>query len=126
MKRFWAAAALLLILLAGSLANAWYSRTLTRDMEQRLTQAQELAGAGDWEGAERLTDQVREDWEEHQFYFHVVIRHSDTDGVLKAFRAVQEYLELEEPDQYHAANADLIAQLALLAEMEQPSLANVF
>ncbi len=36
-----------------------------------------------------------------------------------------EYLRLEEPDQYNAANADLITQLELLAEMEQPSVVNV-
>ena len=53
------------------------------------------------------------------------MRHSDTDQVLRAFRQVLEYLRLQEPDQYNAANADLMAQLELLAEMEQPSVANV-
>ena len=33
--------------------------------------------------------------------------------------------QLEELDQYVAANADLIAQLELLSEMEQPSLVNI-
>ena len=54
-----------------------------------------------------------------------MLRHSDTDQVLRAFRAVLEYLELEELDQYAAANADLVAQLELLAEMEQATLVNV-
>ena len=125
MRRFWAAAALLALLLAGSLANAWYARTLTGDMGARLDRAQALAGAGDWAGAAELTGQVRADWEAHRLYFHVVARHSDADGIAKGFRAVGEYLELEEPDQYNAANADLIAQLGLIAEMEQPSWINV-
>ena len=43
MRRFWAAAALLALLLAGSLANAWYARALTEDMGARLDRAQELA-----------------------------------------------------------------------------------
>ena len=46
MRRFWAAAALLALLLAGSLANAWYARALTEDMGARLDRAQALAGAG--------------------------------------------------------------------------------
>lgn len=125
MKRFWAAAALLALLLAGSLANAWYARALTEDMGARLDRAQTLAGAGEWEQAARLTGLVRADWEAHSLYFHVVARHSDADGVSKGFRAVEEYLALEETDQYNAANADLIAQLTLLAEMEQPSWTNV-
>lgn len=53
------------------------------------------------------------------------MRHSDTDQVLRAFRTVLEYLRLQEPDQYNAANADLMAQLELLAEMEQASVVNV-
>lgn len=36
-----------------------------------------------------------------------------------------QYLDLEELDQYAAANADLVAQLELLSEMEQPSLVNI-
>ena len=53
------------------------------------------------------------------------MRHSDTDQILRGFRTVMEYLRLQEPDQYNAANADLITQLELLAEMEQPSVVNV-
>ena len=37
-----------------------------------------------------------------------------------------EDLDLEEMDQYAAANADLMTLMALLAEMEQPSFVNVF
>ena len=40
-------------------------------------------------------------------------------------RVVDEYLKLEEMDEYAAANAALIKQLELLAEVHQPSLMNV-
>ena len=61
-------------------------------------------------------------------YLHIVVaRHSDADErVSSGFRAVEEYLALEETDQYTAANAELMTQLELLAEMEQPSLVNIF
>ena len=39
---------------------------------------------------------------------------------------LDQYLALEESDQYTAANAELICQLELLSEMEQPSLVNIF
>ena len=94
-------------------------------MGQRLRQAQTLAGEENWNRAEGLTRQVYEDWQNHHFYFHTLMRHSDTDQVLRAFRQVLEYIQLQEPDQYNAANADLIAQLELLAEMEQASVVNV-
>jgi len=125
MRRLWCAAAIIALLLTASLANAWYSQYLTDDMGGRLRQAQSLTQEDRWGEARELTRQVYADWQEHHFYFHVTMRHSDTDEILRTFRGVLEYLELEEPDQYDAANADLIAQLELLAEMEQASVANV-
>ena len=125
MKRLWVAVGLLALLLAASLANAWYAQYLTGDMGARLRQAQACARQEDWDRAEEITRQVYEDWQGHHFYLHAVMRHSDTDQILRSFQAVLEYLPLREPDQYNAANADLIAQLELLAEMEQAAAANV-
>ena len=125
MRRLWIALALLAFLLGASLTNAWYAQRLTGDMREGLSQAQHLAEQGDWGRAEALTRQVYEDWQNHHFYFHTLMRHSDTDQVLRAFRQVLEYLRLQEPDQYNAANADLMAQLELLAEMEQATVVNV-
>ncbi len=124
-KRLYIAAGLLVLLLAVSLTNAWYAQSITGDMREQLRQAQELAEREDWSRAEALTRQVYEDWQGHHFYFHTLMRHSDTDQVLRAFRQVLEYLQLQEPDQYNAANADLMAQLELLAEMEQATVVNV-
>lgn len=125
MKRLWIAAALLLLLVGASLTNARYAQNVTDGMRQQLRQAQTLAEQGDWTRAEALTRQAYEDWQGHRFYFHTTMRHSDTDQVLRNFRSVLEYLQLQEPDQYNAANADLMAQLELLAEMEQPTVVNV-
>ena len=125
MRRLWLAAVLLALLLAASLTNGWYAQKLTGGMREDLRQAQHLAGQEDWSRAEAVTRQVYEDWQSHHFYFHTLMRHSDTDQVLRAFRQVLEYLRLQEPDQYNAANADLMAQLELLAEMEQATVVNV-
>lgn len=125
MKRLWIAAAILVLMLGASLVNGWYAQSLTGEMTKQLRQAQSFTELDDWERAESVTRQVYEDWQEHHFYLHTLMRHSDTDQVLRAFRQVMEYLRLQEPDQYNAANADLIAQLELLAEMEQPSVVNV-
>ena len=125
MKRLYIAAALLALLLGASLANGVYAEKITGDMRAQLRQAQTHAEQGDWGKAEALTRQVYEDWQSRHFYFHTTMRHSDTDQVLRAFRTVLEYLKLQEPDQYNAANADLMAQLELLAEMEQATVTNV-
>lgn len=125
MKRLLIAAGLLLFMLAGCLLNAWYSQKLTRDMIQDLQRARQAAQGEDWAEAERITLQAYERWNSQHFYLHVVMRHSDTDQILRAFRSVLQYLEIQEMDQYTAANVDLITQLELLSEMEQASLVNV-
>lgn len=125
MKRLWIAAALLLLMLGGTLGNAWYLSGIVDGYEQYLTTAQDMAGRGAWEQAIQLTEQVYQDWQDRDFYFHVLMRHVDTDAVYLTFQEVQEYLKLEEMDQYAAANAKLVAQLGLLAEMEQLTLENV-
>lgn len=125
MRRLWIAAGLLFLLLGASLTNAWYAQRLTGSMREDLQQAQLHAEQENWNKAEALTRQVYEDWQNHHFYFHTLMRHSDTDQVLRGFRTVLEYLQLREPDQYNAANADLMAQLELLAEMEQATVVNV-
>lgn len=125
MKRLWIAAALLVLLLGTSLINAWYVQVCTDEMREQLSQAQTLAKEGNWTKAEGITRQAYEVWQERRFYFHTLMRHSDTDQVLRAFRQVLEYLRLQESDQYHAANADLMTQLELLAEMEQATIINV-
>ena len=125
MRRLWISAALLLAMLAGSLCNAWYAKELTDGMGERLRQAQALAEKKNWEEALELTGQVYDQWQERHFYLHATMRHSDTDQILRGFRTVLEYLRLQEADQYNAANADLVTQLELLAEMEQPTLVNV-
>ena len=125
MKHFAIAAVILAVLLGGSLYNAWYAQSLTDSLSLRLDRAQELAQQNQWDQAGHITRQVYQDWQGHHFYLHTVMRHSDTDQILRSFRCVLQYLDLQEMDQYVAANADLIAQIQLLSEMEQASLVNV-
>lgn len=125
MKRLWISVVLLAALLTGSLLNARYADQLTSEMQNQLLQAQNMAEQGNWEDARSLTQQVYDRWQSLHFYLHSTMRHSDTDQILRGFRSVLEYLELKEPDQYNAANEDLVTQLELLSEMEQPSVVNV-
>jgi hypothetical protein len=95
------------------------------EITRGLTAAEELALRGSWEQAQEITRQCFEAWNDHHTYLHIVSRHSDTDEILTSFRAVLQYLELEEIDQYAAENRELVTHIDLLAEMEQPDWLNV-
>lgn len=125
MKRLWIAVAILLVMLGSTLANSYCLNNIIDGYTQQLTEAHRLAEADNWEAASQLTAQVTERWHEHDFYFHVMLPHRDIDDIHLTFQEVEEYLKLEESDQYNAANAKLIAQLGLLAEMEQLNLKNI-
>ena len=125
MKRLFATIAILALMLGGSLYNAWFAQSLADSLTVRLEWAQDLARQSQWDQAAHLTRQVYQDWQKHHFYLHTVMRHSDTDQILRSFQCVLQYLDIRELDQYAAANADLVSQIQLLAEMEQASLVNV-
>ncbi len=125
MKRLWIAVAILLAMLGGTLGNSWYLNGLIQQFEQQLDAAHHLAAKEDWAQATQLTQQVIGKWQEHDFYLHFMLPHRDIDDIHLTFCEVQEYLKLEESDQYNAANAKLIAQLGLLGEMEQLNLKNI-
>lgn len=125
MKHFWFSLAVLLLMLALCLANAFYMDELTTSVTDRLEDAETLAERGAWAQAEDITRQCFDDWQRHHNYLHIVSRHQDTDDILIAFHSTLQYLKLEEMDQYAAQNLDLITKIKLLSEMEQPDWLNV-
>lgn len=125
MKRLWIAAALLAAVFTATLINSHYLGSLSSELSDLLTLAEQRAEDGDWEQADRLTKEALEIWNGHDLYLYTTLRHSDTDLVFTGFREVQEFINCQEGGEYSAANAKLIAQIELLWEMEQFSLKNL-
>lgn len=125
MKRLTAAAGILLFLLGLSIYSGLALSKLSSDCIAQLEHAQEMATQNNWDSAQEITHSVYNTWERHSFALHALLRHAEADEILVSFRCVKQYLELEEMDQYAAANITLITQLELLAEMEQASPDNV-
>lgn len=125
MKRAWIAGGVLVLLLAVSWWNAWYIQSFSEELSTALAQAEDAAEAGDWETAGLLTLDAQKRWEGASRYLYTVLRHSDTDQVEIEFQAVLEWIECREDGEYSSANAELMAQLELIAGMEQPTIKNL-
>ena len=125
MKRLCAACLILVLLLGVSLTCGRALGELTETCTAHLQTAQSLAARGDWDGARARTGLAFQLWQRHSLPLHALTRHTEADQILISFRCVEQYLTLEEMDQYAAANVTLITQLELLAEMEQATLENV-
>ena len=125
MKRLLLPAALLLLLFGASLMNARYLAAFTAALNEQLAGAEALAERGDWDRAREDTALAAARWQERGTYLHVTLHHADTDQISAAFGEVQEFLECEEAGEYSAANARLMALLALLSEAEQLTVQNI-
>jgi hypothetical protein len=125
MKRLAVAAGILLLLLVLSICSGLALSDLTGQCITQLKNAQEMATQNDWESAKSITCSAYQIWNDHKFALHTLLRHAEADEILVSFRCVNQYLELEEMDQYAAANVTLITQLELLTETERVSPENV-
>lgn len=125
MKRLWIAVGLLLTLSSVALAGSRYLDHFASQMNLLLEQAEAQAEAGNWEQASELTEQALDIWDRHGSFLYTVLRHTDIDQVDTGFQEVLEFLQCQEDGEYSAANARLIAQVRLIAEMEQLTLRNL-
>lgn len=125
MRRLYVALVILVLIFSAALYNAHFLEQVTDELTELLTRAEARAEAGDWNAARKLTDQADAIWQDHSLYFHVLLRHSETDDVEVQLQEVQGFLQLEEQGEYSAANARLLAEIALLYEAEQFSLKNI-
>ncbi len=127
MRRLYLSVGLIALMAALSGLHVWHLNDLTGQLTAQLTQAQALAQREDWDGAARLTRQAKERWTGHEGYLHTTLRHTDIDAILISLDETLAFLEggEKQPAEYAAANARLLAQLALLVEAEVPTLANI-
>lgn len=125
MKRGWLAVALLVVMAALALWHVWYLTGLTGELTGALEQAESMAEGRDWQGAAKLTRQAQDRWDGASILLHITLDHEVMDEVSVGFAETLEYLQMEEREEYSAANARLMERLALLGDMERPGVENL-
>lgn len=127
MKRILISTAIILAMAAAIGCHILYLNHFADQLDRLLTQAEKEVEREDWSQAEALTRQALEDWENHDFYLHTVMRHEDIDDILISFHEALAFLSGAElqPAEYAAVNARLLSQLSLLLEEELPTLKNL-
>lgn len=125
MLRLWSSIIALILIFIACFGVAQWSESMSEDYIKRLEYAKTLTESGDWETAKKITKEVEEGWKSQNFALYTLLRHDDLDRILLSFQSVEQYLDLQDEEPYHANNAQLITQLKLLAEMEQLNLENI-
>ena len=125
MRRVWAAAALLLLLITAALWNAGALTRLAGQLTQDLSLTEQAVQADDWDKAAQLAGQALDRWDRHGFYLHITLRHGDLQDIQLELSRLQECVELQYADQCAASVSRLAAQLNQLSRSEQLTLRNV-
>ena len=126
MRRLWAAAALIAVLAGLSALHVLALDRITSRMAGQLEQARQALIQADWDGAQALIEDAYQDWETHDFYLHVTLRHTDIDAVRSSFHEAIAYLSSrEDSGECAAVCARLVNQLELILEGELPTLKNL-
>lgn len=126
MRRLWGAVAGILLLLGLALWNAAVLEDFTQSLTGSLQEVEARVEAGDWTGAEALTEEVREAWHSRDLWLHITLRHTDTDEIQISFDEVLRLIRCQARDEYAAAAAQLVQHLELMAAGEQLTLENLF
>lgn len=117
--------AILIAILASTMASSRYFQAFTISVGEQLQQAQALAEAEDWSAVRDKTSAARDAWQEKEVYIHITLRHSDINEVHKGFERVEACIRAEEFVEYTVANAELIAHLELINQSEMLDIENV-
>ena len=126
MRRLWAAAALIAVLAGLSALHVLALDRITSRMAGQLEQARQALIQEDWDGAQALIEDAYQDWETHDFYLHVSLRHPDLDAARSPFPEAFPYLSSrEDSGECAAVCARLVNQLELILEGELPTLKNL-
>lgn len=126
MKKMYIGILILAILLASSLYNVHYLEKKIGVLLNDVSATQELADAGDFEGAAEMLQQTLNSWNSMDSYTHIFIRHSETDSTSDAFFEYMSDLCAQDPGSAQGSCEALKHHLMSIVTMEQVSIGSIF
>ena len=116
---------LLAVMLVFAVWNGISVSNDTAQWQAELRIAAALAAEEDWPAASATLEDSYAAWTARQTWLHIVIRHDAINNAEAMYRRAMAFADTEEPSEFQAEIADLIAQLRLVAEMERFHLKNI-
>ena len=112
-------------ILAFSLWAGRYVAERTADWSDQLSLADTSAQQERWADAQAQLHQAYADWGRSQAFFHTILEHDELDEAESLFAAAFAAGDAQDAPDFHAAMAQLAAQLRLLAETQAVSIKNI-
>ncbi|MGN1003169.1 MAG: DUF4363 family protein [Oscillospiraceae bacterium] len=126
MRRMYAGALILAILLAASLFNVAYLDGKVAELEAMVDEAAAKAEGGDFDAASRSLQRAIDTWNGMEGYTHIFIRHSEIDGATDAFYEYLSDLCAGDGGSARGSCQKLRAHLESIASMEHVTIGSIF
>ena len=126
MKKEAAAAAVLAVLLIAVLLNTRCLSNITEEVSELVSKAQYLYNAGMRYAASDEIIKASGLWKSHEQYIRVTVRHSEIDGISKAFWELFGALEGDDEAVVNSCAGALRSKLEEIGKMEKLSIGSVF
>ena len=125
MKNFYIPVGILAVILGFSLWAGRYVELRTEHWTALLEQADREGRLENWNSARDQMDQIYEDWQSSQTFFHIIMDHEELDHAEELFAGAFAVCREEDDADFHQLLAQLMEQLSLLSETQQTSIKNI-
>ena len=125
MKHCWIACGVFSLCLAVGLCSVLYVRTSGEQTNEKLTTSVRQAEREEYAAAAASLEQAREIWEGRETWLGIFLHHEEVDEVIALFAQLEQFIRLEDLDDYLAACHELTARLEHIRRMELPTVENV-
>lgn len=125
MKKFILPILLLLLMVSFCVWATWRADELCNQSAQLLEQAGARCIQGDFHGAEDLVQEAKNCWDQHEGFFGVALRHTESDDVDILFPPLLETCRQQDAEEFTRRNLELIATFHHLSRAEMPYYFNI-
>ena len=126
MKKEIFAAALLILIFAGSLVNLHYLNSLTEELTTQVEAAKACVEESDWKKAAEYAESATKLWSESDYYTHIVLRHSEINITTDAFYELLGGIYAENYGDSVGASRMLLDHIESITKMEEIRFGSIF
>ena len=125
MKHFYIPVGILAVILGFSLWTGRYVEHRTAHWNTLLTQADQAGYTEHWDAAREQMEQIYQDWQDSQTFFHIIMAHDTLDAAEDLFAGAFAMCREEDDADFHQLLAQLMKHMELLAETQKTSIKNI-
>ena len=125
MKKFILPSLLLILMVAFCVWATWRADQLCTSSSELLEKAGARCAQGDFDGAKDYVDQAKKTWEDHEGFFGMALRHTESEEIDILFPPLLETCRQKDAEEFSRRNLELIATFQRLSRIELPYYFNI-